>query len=38
MKSSELIPVIKFLIGKESDVITGSIVSATNLESLSNIH
>ena len=29
---AELIPIIKFLIEKKSDVLTGSVISATNLE------
>ena len=36
LKSKNIIPVIKFLFTKDSDILTGSIVSASNLESLSN--
>ena len=36
INSRKLIPVIEFLLSKESDILTGSTVSATNLESVSN--
>ena len=36
MSSENLIPVIKFLFSKDSDILSGSIVHATNLESLNN--
>ena len=36
LTSKDIIPTIKFLMQKESDILTGSIISASNLESLNN--
>ena len=36
LKSKNIIPIIKFLFTIESDILTGSILHATNLESLNN--
>ena len=36
LKSHELTPLFKFLFSEKSDVLTGSILNATNLESLNN--
>ncbi len=36
LKSNELTPLFKFLFSEKSDVLTGSILNATNLESLNN--
>lgn len=36
LTTKDIIPTIKFLMQKESDILTGSIISASNLESLNN--
>ena len=36
LKSKNIIPIIKFLFTIESDILTGSMLHATNLESLNN--
>ena len=36
LTSKDIIPTIKFMMQKESDILTGSIISASNLESLNN--
>ena len=36
LKSENIIPIIKFLFTNESDILTGSMLHATNLESLNN--
>jgi len=38
ISSKKLIPIIQFLLNKDSDLLTGTIISATNLESKNNLN